>query len=138
MVTGLIYGLIALIVGIAIGAGILMLSTRIVAGFTPKFPISAVTVIVEFIAAAIVSWILHLILGASSIGSIIALIVIFLVYAAIINALIKKPDGAQMGFGKACLVTLVEIVIEIILGIILFFVFGAALFGGMMGAAAMH
>jgi hypothetical protein len=62
--------------------------------------------------------------------------VIFLLYAAITNALLKKPDGGQMGFGRACLVTLIQIIIEIILGVILVFVFGAALFGMLGGMAA--
>jgi hypothetical protein len=42
-----------------------------------------------------------------------------------------------MGFGKACLVTLIQIIIQIILGVILVFVFGAAIFG-MLGGAMMH
>ncbi len=126
--------IIAILVGIAIGAGILLLSTKLGAGFTPKFPIAAATTVVEFIAAGVVSYILHMVLGMGALSSLLSLIVIFLVYAAIVNAMLKRPDGAQMGFGKACLVTLIEIIIEIVLGIILMFVFGAALFG-MMGSA---
>lgn len=133
MVTVILYFLITLAIGIAIGAGILMLAARVGAGFTPKFPISVATVIVEFIAAAIVSWILHMVLGMGALSSLLSLVVIFLVYAAIANAMLKKPDSGQMGFGKACIVTLVQIIIEIVLGVILMFVFGAALFGMFAG-----
>ncbi len=133
MVTAILYVVIVIAIGIAVGAGILMLSTKLGAGFTPKFPISVATVIVEFIAAAVVSWILHMVVGMGALSSLLSLIVIFLVYAAIVNAMLKKPGGAQMGFGRACLVTLIEIIIEIVLGVILAFVFGAALFGMFAG-----
>lgn len=137
MVTGIIYALVFLIIAIAIAAGIIMLAARIVAGFTPKFSIAAITAVVEFIAGAVVSWILHMILGMGGLSSLVILVVVFVVYAAIFNALVKK-DGAQVGFGKAALVTLVQLIIEIILGVIIAFVFGAAVFGMLGGMAAMH
>ena len=135
MITVIIYALVSIAIGIAIGAGILMLATRVGAGFTPRFPIAAATAVVEFIAAAVVGWIVSLVLGAGGLSSLVSLIAVFVVYAAIINAMLKKPDGGQMGFGKACIVTLVEIIIEIILGVILAFVFGAALFGSLAAMA---
>lgn len=134
--TAVLYIIIALAVGIAVGAGILMLAARVAAGFTPKFPISVAVVIVEFIAAAIVSWVLNMVLGSGSIAGLLSLIIVFLVYAAIANLLLKRPDGSQLGFGKASLVTLVQLLIQIVLGVILAFVFGAALFGIFAGAAA--
>ncbi|HTI96508.1 MAG TPA: hypothetical protein VL425_08385 [Rudaea sp.] len=134
MVTAILYAVIALAIGIAIGAGILMLAARVGAGFTPKFPISVGTVIVQFIAAFIVSWLVRMALGMGGLASLVSLIVVFLAYAAISNALLKK-DGGQMGFGRACLVTLIQIIIEIILGVILMFVFGAAMFGMFAGMA---
>ncbi|MGH7487392.1 MAG: hypothetical protein ACREMY_17590 [bacterium] len=136
MITALIYAIVAIVVCIAIAAGILMLATKLVAGFAPKFPISAATAVVEFIAAAVVSWILHMVLGTGGLSSLVSLVVIFLLYAAITNALLKKPDGGQMGLGRACLVTLIQIIIEIILGVILMFVFGAAMFGMFAAMAA--
>jgi hypothetical protein len=77
-----------------------------------------------------------MVLGSGGLSSLVSLVVIFLLYAAITNALLKKPDGGQMGFGRACLVTLIQIIIEIILGVILAFVFGAAIFGMFAGMAA--
>ncbi|MCE7949594.1 MAG: hypothetical protein DYH18_00625 [Xanthomonadales bacterium PRO7] len=129
MVTAILYTVIALAVAIAIGAGILMISTKLGGGFMPKFLKAAITTIVQFIAAGVVSYILHMVLGTGGLSSLVSLVVIFLLYAAITNALLKKPDGGQMGMGRACLVTLIQIIIEIILGVILVFVFGAALFG---------
>jgi len=123
MGTALVYGLVMLFIWFAIGAGIIMLATRIVAGFTPKFLTALIVAVIETIG----------------LSSIVCLVVIFLINAAVLNALAKRPDGAQIGFGKSCLVTLVQIIIEIVLCIILFFVFGTMLMGliGMGGAAAM-
>ena len=137
MGTALIYGLVMLFMWFAVGAGIIMLATRIVAGFTPKFLTALIVAIIETIAAGVVSWLLNMVLGAGGLSSLVALVVIFLVNAAVLNALAKRPDGAQIGFGKSCLVTLVQIIIEIVLCIILFFVFGSVLLGMIgMGAAA--
>jgi hypothetical protein len=125
-----------LFVWFAVGAGIIMLATRIVAGFTPKFLTALIAAIIETIASIAISWVLNMALGSGGLTLLLAFVLDFLVYAAILNAFVKRPDGAQMGFGKSCLVTLVQLVIEIVLCIILFFVFGSVLLGMIgMGAA---
>jgi len=136
----ILYGLIAFVVAVAIGAAIIMLATRLVAGFTPKFLIAAIAALVASIAGAVVSFGLQMVLGAGGLSSLLVVVIYFLLNSAIINALIKRPDGSQMGFGKAALVTLLEIIIEIVLGIILVFVFGAGIMAmiGMGAAGAMH
>jgi len=47
--------------------------------------------------------------------------------------MIKPPTGGQMGFGKACLVSLVQYIIYIVLAVVLFFVLGGAIMGMMSG-----
>lgn len=139
MGTALVYGLVMLFVWFAIGAGVIMLATRLVAGFTPKFLTALIAAIIETIAAGVVSWGLSMVLGGGGLSSLLSLVIVFLVYAAVLNAFVKRPDGAQLGFGKASLITLVQIIIEIVLGVILFFVFGSVLLGmiGMGAAGAM-
>jgi hypothetical protein len=137
MGTVILYVLVMLLVAIAVGAAIIMLATRIVAGFTPKFLTAAIAAVVETIAAGVISYVLNMVLGAGGLSSLLALVIVFVAYAAILNALVKRPDGSQMGFGKSCLVTLVEIIIEIVLSIILFFVFGSVLIG-ILGTMSMH
>ena len=129
MGTFIVYGLVMLAVAIAVGAGIIMLATRMVAGFMPKFVSAVIAAIIATIAGGVVSYVLQMVLGQSGLSSILALVIFFLVNSAVINAFVKRPDGAQLGFGKACLVTVVQIIIEIVLCIILFFVFGSVLFG---------
>ncbi len=139
MGTVILYALVSLLIGISIAAGIIMLATRIAAGFTPKFLLAAATVVVAWIATFIASWLMHMIVGAGALSSLIALVVLLLVSAAIINAMLKRPDGGQMGFGKAFLAALLYVIIFIVLGVILFFIFGAGMMGMVMGgAAAMH
>lgn len=127
--TAVLYALIALAIGIAVGAGILMLAARVAAGFMPKFLISVAVVVVQFIAAMIVGWVLSMVLGQGTLSSLVSLVVVFLVYSAITNLLLKRPDGSQLGFGKSALVTLVQLIIQIVLGVILVFAFGTALMG---------
>ena len=124
----ILYPVIALVIGIAIGAAIIMLATKMVGGFSPSFLSCVLAAIAATIAGGAVSYVLQMVLGAGGLSALLSLIIVFLVYAAIINFLVKRPDGGQMGFGRAALVTLVVIIIEIVLCVILFFVFGAALF----------
>lgn len=135
-----LYGLVGFVIAVAIGAAIIMLATRVVAGFTPKFLMAAITALAATIACGIVSFGLQMVLGAGGLSALIVLVAFFAINSAIINALIKRPDGSQMGFGKAALVTLLELIIEIVLGVILMFVFGAGIMAmiGMGAAGAMH
>ena len=126
--------IVALIIGVVIGAAIIMLATKLVGGFSPSFGSCALAAVAATIAGGIVSYVVQMVLGAGGISGLVCLVVIFLLYAAIINLMVKPPGGGQMGFGKAALVTLVVIVIEFVLAVALFFLFGAAIFAVMGGA----
>jgi hypothetical protein len=134
MGTAILIGLVVLLVAIAIGAVIIMLATRVAGGFMPKFLGAALVAVIETIVAGIISYCLGLVMGPGSLTSILTLVIVFLVNSAILNAIIKRPDGMQLGFGKACLVTLVQIIIEIVLVILLVLVFGAS----MLSMVPMH
>lgn len=104
-----------------------------VAGFGPGFGTCILAAVVSTIAVAFLHWVLHAVLGPF--GGFLSLVAGFLVNALVINALVKMPGGAEMGFGKAVLVSVVEYVIYIILCIALAIVFGAAILGGL---SALH
>ena len=135
MGTVLVTIVVTLFIAIAIGALIIMLATKIAAGFGPRFGQAFLAALAATILAALLSWIIGMVLGSGGIASLVSLVLVFLLNSAIINAIVKRPDGLQMGFGKACLVSLIQIVIEIIIGILCVFLFGAAIFGAM---SAMH
>jgi len=129
----ILYALVALVIGVAIGAGIIMLATKLVGGFTPSFLSCVLAALAAWISSGVVNYILNMVLGAGGLTALVCLVVVFLLYAVIINALVKPAGGGQMGFGKAALVTLVVILIYIVIGVVLFFAFGAALMGLMSG-----
>jgi hypothetical protein len=135
MGTVLVMVIVTLFIAISIGALIIMLATKIAAGFGARFGQAFLAALLATILAGILSWIVQMVLGVGGMASVVSLVLVFLLNSAIINAIVKRPDGLQMGFGKACLVSLIQIVIEIIIGIICVFLFGAAIFGAM---SAMH
>ena len=121
--------LIMIVVGIALGALVLAVSFRLVVGFMPSYLRALGAVVLTYIGV----FVAVLILGMALHSSVLSMILNFLIGAAVVNYLLPAADGSQIGFGKACLVELVNMVIGIVLALILGFifamVFGAALFG---------
>jgi hypothetical protein len=134
MLTGLITALVILVVCVLVGAFIVQIATKLAAGFKPSLGNAVATVLVGLILGGIINYLLGMVIGSS--GQLIGLVVAFLVNAFIINMMIKAPGG-QMGFGKACLVSLIQYVIYIVLAVVLFFLVGGAIFS-MMGAGAVQ
>lgn len=143
-----------------VGALVLKYSVSLIEKFSPSYGRSVLTVLLAGIISFVISIILVLVfgLGAAGMGTamdseaamasmgmvsilsnLISAALSFLVMAFSINLLIKRPDGSAMGFGRACLVSLlymvVMLVLFVIVGIVLAIVFGAALMG-LAGAAA--
>lgn len=136
-----------------IGGLILKFSVKLIEKFSPSYGRSMLTVLLASIVSFVVSIVLALVFGAGAAGlagndaeaamasmgavSILANLfgfaIGFLVMAFSINLLIKRPDGSALGFGRACLVSLlytaVMVVLFVIVGIVLAVVFGAALIG---------
>jgi uncharacterized RDD family membrane protein YckC len=61
------------------------------------------------------------------------MIVNFLVGAAVVNYLLPAADGSQIGFGKACLVELIYMVIGIVVALIIGFIFAMVFGAAMLG-----
>jgi hypothetical protein len=131
--------LLAIVVGIIIATLILMLATRLVEKFTPSFGKALVTQIACGVVAFIVSIVLGLILRGSMLGSLAVAVVNFFVAAWVIQQLITPPGGmvadggamamtagAKMSYARACLVTLIEYIVYIVIGVIMALVFGGA------------
>ncbi|MFC5436415.1 hypothetical protein ACFPME_07585 [Rhodanobacter umsongensis] len=129
-------GMAALLVmfvgGILIAALVLSVAFRLVVGYMPSYLRSlgavVLTAIVAVVAAVVLGMVLH---GAAS--GLLSAVVQFLVGAAVINYLLLAQNGSQIGYGKACVVELVYMVIGFVLalvvGLLLAMVFGAAMFG---------
>lgn len=130
----------AIVVGLIVAALILMLATRMVEKFSPSFGKALVTQIVCIIVGFIVSLVLGLVLDMSIPGRLVAAVVNFFVCAWVIQQLITRPGGAvadggamamtaagKMGYGRACLVALIEYIFYIVIGVIVTIVFGGAM-----------
>jgi len=130
---GLVTLLIGVVVGVAVGALILSLAFRIIVGSMPPYLRAAGAVVVTAIVGVVAAVIVGLVTRGFA-GSALLMVVQFLVGAAVVNYLLPSPTGGQIGFGKACLVQLVYLVIMILLGV-LFGVLFAAVLGGLLAHA---
>lgn len=129
---GLFAVLVAVVVGILVGALILSVAFRLIVGIMPSYLRALGAVVVSMVAVFVVGLIFGMVMRGGG-GGLVSMIVNFLVGAAAVNYMLPAANGSQIGFGKACLVQLVYMVIGIVLALILGFIFamafGAALFG---------
>lgn len=129
---GLFAILVMIVVGILLGALVLSVAFRLVVGIMPSYMRALGAVVLTFIAVAVVSLILAVAMHGGGLR-LLPTIVNFLVGAAVVNYLLLAGDGSQIGYGKACLVQLISMVIGFVLALIIVFVmalvFGAAMFG---------
>ena len=125
---GLLVGLvIGLVVGGAIGALILRVATRWVEKFTPRFWLAFGTALAASVIAMVMNFVVGIFIGligraaglplvtlqATSFA--VGLVIAFLITATMIRALIKRPDGSLLSFGRACLIALVQALIGLVI-----------------------
>jgi len=129
---GMLAMLVFIVTGVLIAALVLGLAFRLVVGYMPSYLRSLGAVLLTFVAVLVVSVVLGMILPFG-LSRLLAVVAAFLVGAAVVNYLLLAKDGSQIGYGKACLVQLLYIVIEfvlaLVLGLIMAMVFGAAMLG---------
>ncbi|HEX8776932.1 MAG TPA: hypothetical protein VF738_02335 [Rhodanobacter sp.] len=121
---GLVFGLLMIVVGVAVSALVLSLAYRLVVGHMPPFARALGTVLASWLASVVVGLILH---GGS--GHLLSFVAQFLVGALVINLLLPAQDGSQIGYGKSCLVQLLYMVIFFVLAFVLALVFGGMMLG---------
>jgi hypothetical protein len=121
--------LVMIVVGILLGALILSVSFRLVVGVMPSYLRALGALILTYIAVFVVS----LILGMAIHSRVLTLLVNFLVGAAVVNYLLLAADGRRIGYGKACVVELINMVIGIVLALIIVAIVAMALGTAMLG-----
>lgn len=127
---GMLAMLVFIVTGILIAALVLGLAFRLVVGYMPSYLRSIGAVLLTGIASLVVAVLLRMILPGGLSG-LLVLAAQFLVGAAVVNWLLPAQNGSQIGYGKACLVQLLYLVLAIVLGLILGVIVGV-LFGGML------
>jgi hypothetical protein len=124
--------LVMFVGGILVAALVLSVAFRLVVGYMPSYLRSLGAVLLTAVAVVVASVVLGLVMHGGASG-LLSGVVQFLVGAAVINYLVLAQNGSQIGYGKACLVELVYMVIgfvlAVIIGLIVAMVFGAAMFG---------
>jgi len=129
---GMLAMLVMIVGGILIGALILCLSFRVVVGYMPSYLRSIGAIVLTFVAVIVVSAVLGMVLP-HGVGGLLSVVADFFIGAAVVNYLLLTQNGSRIGYGKACLVQLVYMVIGFVFGLvialIMALVFGAAMFG---------
>jgi hypothetical protein len=110
--------IVALCIGLLIGAMFVMLATRMVAGFTPSFGMAIVAILLSVAASIAIATVMGL-LRASSGGqlspviSLISIVVSIIIHSCIYGAMLR--DGAEpIGAGKGCLVILLQNILAVV------------------------
>lgn len=129
---GIVGALIGIVIAIFIAAGVLLLATRLVAGFFANYWRMCLVVVVSGVISWIVGMLLAFVLGHGLFGRGINLVIGVLIGAYFLNMLVKRPDGAPIGYGRSVAAEVIYYVIFIILGLILGAIFAGA------GMALMH
>lgn len=127
---GLFAMLVTMVVGILLAALVLSFAFRFVVGYMPSYPRALGTVVLTWIAGVVAMIIIGMVSSGGA-GGFLSLIVQFLVGAFVVNYMLLSDNGSQIGFGKACVVQVIYLVIFIVLAVIIGLMM-AAFFGGMM------
>ncbi|WP_158880372.1 hypothetical protein [Rhodanobacter sp. L36] len=130
---GLFAMLIMFVVSILVGGLVLCLAFRMVVGFMPSYLRALGAVLLTLVIGFVVSFVLRMVLPMGLSGF-LSLVVNLLVGGAVINYLLPAQDGQQIGYGKAVLVQLINLVIFILLAVIIGVLF-AIFFGSMLAAS---
>lgn len=127
---GMFAVLVMIVVGILVAAGVLSVAFRLVVGYMPSYLRALGAVVLTWIAGVVAMVIIGMISSGGA-GGFLSLIVQFLVGAFAVNRLLLSQNGSQIGFGKACVVQVIYLVIFIVLAMI-FAALMAVFFGSML------
>ena len=127
---GLFAMLVMIVVGILLAALILSVAFRLVVGVMPSYLRALGAVVLTWIAGIVAMVIIGMVSSGGA-GGLLSLIVQFLVGAFVVNYLLLSQNGSQIGFGKACVVQVIYLVIFIVLAMI-FAALMAVFFGSML------
>lgn len=120
-------GLLALLVfvvgGLLVGALLLCLAFRMVVGHMPSYLRAIGAVLVTTFVSLLASFLLRMVMPFG-VSGLVTLATQFLIGAAVINYFLPAKEGGQIGYGKACMVQLVYLVMAIAIGVVFAVIFG--------------
>jgi len=128
VIANLIGQVLGAAIGALIGALIVQLATKLVAKYKPPYRMAYKAVFLGYLASAVIGFVIGLMIGASG-GTfnetvfVMTMVIGFFAASAIYAPLIKSPANEPLGFGRACMVSLIQVIIGgLILGAILLIV----------------
>ncbi|MHB1896314.1 MAG: hypothetical protein ACYCOY_06670 [Metallibacterium sp.] len=129
----LISGLIGLLIAVLLGALILLFACKLVVKSDPGYGKAVITMLAVIGAAIVV----HIVLGVvlfwlGMLAGLIIFIVDFLVTAWLVQKLMKSPASSEISYGQACLVVVVDWLIWLAIGIVMWVI------GMVIGFSFMH
>lgn len=130
---GLFAIVVMIVVGIALAALVLSVAFRLAVGYMPSYLRALGAVVLTWIAGAVAMVVIGMVSSGGA-GGFLSLAVQFLVGAAVVNYLLLSQNGSRIGFGKACVVQVIYLVIFLVLALI-FAALAAVFFGGMLAHA---
>lgn len=130
---GLFAIVVMVVVGILLAALVLSVAFRLAVGYMPSYLRALGAVVLTWIAGAVAMVAIGMI-NSGGTGGLLSLAVQFLVGAAVVNYLLLAQNGSRIGFGKACVVQVIYLVIFLVLALI-FAALAAVFFGGMLARA---
>lgn len=120
LIQNVIYNFIGAAVGAFYGALIIQLGTKFVAKFRVPYRRAYIAAFLGYAVSFIVGLVLGIIYSRAGIGFnygvlLFFMIVGFLTQAAVYSFLVKGQNGESLGFGKACLVSIIQVIAGIFL-----------------------
>jgi hypothetical protein len=128
----LIGQIIGAAIGALIGALIVQLACKMVAKFKPPYGMAYKAALLGYVASVLIGFFCGFVIGASGqqftgTTTLLLIVISFFVQAGIYASLVKHPETGAIGFGKACFVTLIQLIFgALLIGAIVLFVVAAA------------
>lgn len=127
---GLFAMLVMIVVGILLAALVLSIAFRLAVGYMPSYLRALAAVVLSWVAGVVAMVVIGMVSSGGA-GGFLSLVVQFLVGAFVVNRLLLSQNGSQIGFGKACVVQVIYLVIFLVLAMI-FAALMAVFFGSML------
>lgn len=123
--------LLGVAVAIGVGSLVVQFATEKIANFKPPYGATFLASLIGYLASYAISFIVGFVIGTtkgqvSGMVSLLLLVICFFVQATFYSFMLKSPDGAPLGYGRACIVSIIQLIIAaLIIAVILMMFVGA-------------
>ena len=118
-------------VAVSVGALVVQFATEKIANFKPPYGTTFLASLIGYLASYAIGFIVGFAIAtnkgeASGMVMLLTLVIGFFVQATFYSFMLKSPDGVTLGYGRACIVSIIQLVIAaLIIGVIVMVFAGA-------------